>query len=226
MEVVLALLALASLPYLVVVGGLVGFAVDENGVGPLLTAPFAAPAEDEVWCERLDLARGHERYPVFVPPTDPRSEVTQDVDVLACRRPIIRSGTRDPLAAAVLQDLDDRAKALTALAVPQEARPARVYVQAFTPDLALSRKVAEAARSALAARGLAVQRQAPLPVAADAELLRTRSTAEAVDLSCRRLFREGQLGDDDLWVALAVVDPLATSLHVGACFRGRFTWLQ
>jgi hypothetical protein len=226
MEVLLALIALASLPYVVVVGGLVGFAVDENGVGPILDAPLRDAPNDEFWCDRYDLARGHERFPVLVPPTDPRSEVTQDVDVLACRRRLVRAGRRDPLADALLLDLDQRASALSTLAVPVADQPRRVFVEAFTPDLALSQKVATAARAALAARGLPVQRLAPVPAAADVEVLRARPVADAIATSCDRLFVEGQLQDGDLFVALAVVDPLETALHVGACTKGRFTWLK
>jgi hypothetical protein len=226
MELLLALIAVASLPYLIVVGGLVGFAADENGVGPMLVAPFVAPPEGELWCERLDLARGHERFPVFVPPTDPRSEVTQNVDVLACRRPLVKPGRRAPLAAALLDDLGGETDALTALAVPAAHRPARVFVEAFTPDLALSQKIATAARTALAARGLPVQRLAPIPAAADVEVMRTRPLADGIPLSCQRLFAEGQLVGDDLFITIALVDPFETNLHVGTCTRDRFAWLQ
>lgn len=226
MEVLLALLALASLPYVIVVGGLVGFAVDENGVGPILTAPLHEASDDELWCERYDLARGHARFPVFVPPTDPRSEVTQDVDVLACRRRLVHAGQRSPLADALLLDLDERASALSTLAVPLAEHPRRVFVEAFTPDLAVSQKVATAARTALATRGLPVQRLAPVPAAADLEVMRGLPVAEGIALSCGRLFAERQLGDGDLYVVLAVVDPLETALHVGACAEGRFAWLQ
>jgi hypothetical protein len=226
MEVLLALLALVSLPYAIVVGGLVGFAVDENGVGPILTTPLHDASDDEVWCDRSDLARGHERFPVFVPPTDPRSEVTQDVDVLACRRPLVHAGQRSPLAGALLLELDEHASALSTLAVPLGEHPARVFVEAFTPDLALSQKVATAARTALASRGLPVQRLAPVPAAADVEVMRGLPAADGIALSCGRLFAEHQLEDGDLYVVLAVVDPLETALHVGACAKGRFAWLQ
>jgi hypothetical protein len=226
MEIILGALALLSLPWIVVVGGLVGAAANENGVGPLLTLPLVAPPDEEHDCERLDLARGHERFPVLVPPTDPRSEVTQDVDVLACRRRLVRPGAREPLVAALLQDLGPRTDALTALAVPFAERPTRVFVEAFTPDPALSQKVATAARTALASHGLPVQRLAPLPAAADVEVMRLLPVADAIPWSCRRLAADGQLGERDLFVALAVVDPLETSLHVGACTGGRFAWLQ
>jgi hypothetical protein len=226
MEILLGLLALISLPWVLVVGGLVTVAANENGVGPLLPLPLTQPAAGEAWCERSDLARGHERHPVFVPPTDPRSEVTQDVDVLACRTPLVRPGARAPLADALLFDLGPRTDALTALAVPFAARPGRVFVEAFTPDPALSQKVATAARTALAAQGLAVQRLAPVPAAADVEVMRAMPVADALPWSCRRLAADGQLGENDLFVALAVVDPLETALHVGACAGGRFVWLQ
>jgi hypothetical protein len=226
MDVLIALIALASLPYFVVVGGLVGFAVDENGVGPILDAPLHDPSDDEVWCDRYDLARGHQRFPVFVPPTDPRSEVTQDVDVLSCRHRLVHDGRRAPLADAILLDLDERASTLSTLAAPLADQPARVFVEAFTPDIALSQKVATAARTALAARGLPVQRLAPVPAAADVDVLRARPVADAIAASCSRLFSEGQLQDGDLFVVLAIVDPLETALHVGACTKERFTWLK
>jgi hypothetical protein len=226
MEIILAFLAVASLPYVVVIGGLIGFAADENGVGPLLSAPFLPATDEERWCERHDLARGHERFPVFVPPTDPRSEVTQDVDVLACRRPLVRAGARGALPDALLLDLEGQVASLTSLAVPAAGHPTRLFVEAFTPDLALTQKIASAARSNLAARGLPVRRLAPMPAAADLEVLRTLPAADAIALSCRRLWAEGQLAPGDLFVVLALVDPLETTLHVGACTAERFSWLQ
>jgi hypothetical protein len=226
MEVLIALIALASLPYVVVVGGLVGFAVDENGVGPILTAPFHATTDDELWCDRYDLARGHERFPVLVPPTDPRSEVTQNVDVLACSKRLVRAGQRSPLVDALLLDLDERTSSLATLALPLVDNPKRIFVEAFTPDLALSQKVASAARTALSMRGLPVQRLAPMPAAADVEVMRGLPAPRGIALSCERLFAEGQLVEGDLYVVLAVLDPIETALHVGACTKGRFAWLQ
>jgi hypothetical protein len=133
---------------------------------------------------------------------------------------------RAALPDALLLELGPRVDQLTAQALPAAAHPARVFVEAFTPDVALSQKVATAARTALAARGLPVQRLAPLPAAADVEVMRGLAVADAIPWSCKRLFAEGQLAADDVFVALAVVDPLETALHVGACAGGRFAWLQ
>jgi hypothetical protein len=226
MELFIGLLLLASLPYFAAVGGLVAFAANENGVGPLLPLAAQEQVDEEQWCERYDHARGHAMFPVHVPPTDPRSEVSHDVDVLACRRRLIEQGHRSPLADALLLDLATRTSALVSLAVPSTTSPGRVFVEAFTPDVALSQKIATAARSALHLRGLEVARLAPLPAADDVDVWRSMPTADAIAHSCERLFAEGQLQADELFVALAVVDPFETELHVGSCAAGRFRWLQ
>lgn len=182
-------------------------------------------------CERLSQADAHEQYPGRVPPPSPRGDAIIGVDVLVCRHKVVAEGTRPARDELIMQSLSSDVAELAGLAVQQGTEETVWVVDAFYPNLEVVRKVATAGRMTLAERGRQVTDQAPLLSAGDAEVFRTLTVKDGIELACRRLHEDGSLdggplGEDVAWLALALLHPKESQLHAAVCREGRLTWLR
>lgn len=181
-------------------------------------------------CERLSQADAHARHPGTVPPPNARSSTMMQIDALECRHYVVAAGAREPRDEAILQRLSDEVGELTALAATTGEQGTRWIVDAHYPSPSMVRKIASAARVALAERGLRVDDAPPRLSAGDVEVLRTLPMREAIPLACRRLHAAGALpaaADEDVAVlSVALLHPSESTLHAGVCHRGEFQWLR
>lgn len=186
-------------------------------------------------CERLSHAEAYDRFPGRLPPPSARAQVLFQIDALSCERLLLPAGLRAPRDEAILRSLRDEVEPLVGLAAATGNDDTRWLVDAHYPDLVTGAKIATAARTAMAARGLATSNVGPLLPGGDVEVLRTMPLRDALPLACRRM-EEGfvlddpRAADDDernvAWMTVALLHPHETQLHAGTCHRGVFRWLR
>jgi len=201
---------------------------------------IAADPVNEAWlgrqrarqldCERLSQAEAHDRFPDRIPASHPRATALMEVDALVCHHRLLEDDQRPPREALILDGLGDEVDELGSLAIASVPADAPWVVDAYYPDLVMTRKIATASRVALAERGVEVSDAPPRLTAGDVEVLRTLPMRDALPLACRRLHESGALvndaGRESPLLAVALLDPQETQLHAGTCVRGEFRWLR
>jgi hypothetical protein len=177
-------------------------------------------------CTRLTQAQAHQLHPGQVPDVPARDLAGGSTDALVCATRIMNHGERPPRDEAILSTLRQTVGAITQLAGAVTTEPVTWHVDAFYPQPAVAAKIAVAARTDLAERGLRVSDRVPLLAAGDVALLSTLAPREAYPLACARYHAHQSLGEGDAFLGLMIVDPRETTLHAGLCLRGEWRWLR
>jgi len=177
-------------------------------------------------CERISQAEAHKRYPGSVPATSARGQVFYDIDALVCSRRYVDDDQRLPRDELLLRSLSSDVDELVGIASKQGGDVVKWTVDAFHPDPVMVRKIATAAKTSLAERGLQVSDRPPLLTAGDVEVLRSMHMQQALPVACKRMQDTGVLDDDTAFVSVALLHEYESALHVGLCHQGRFKWLR
>lgn len=176
-------------------------------------------------CYRLPEADAAARFPGQVPPPPGKEIAGATNDVLVCSKRYLETGERQARDEAILTSLSQQVTELTESAGALAPPGARWHVDAFYPSLPVAQKIAVAARTTLAERGLEVSDRVPLLAAGDVSVLAALHPTEAYPLGCARAFATEVLSGDDVFLGLMIVDPKETILHGGLCVRGEWRWL-
>ncbi|MFZ5479430.1 MAG: hypothetical protein ACOZNI_21880 [Myxococcota bacterium] len=178
-------------------------------------------------CERLELETAARRRPGDVKPARPRGEYLER-SALVCTQRLVRPGLRDDRDEAILASLGPLAGELTAAAgdLHPELAGRTWLVEAFYPSVAVSGKLAFAAKDALVSKGLRVSDRTPVLSAGDVDVLTRMSPEEAYPAACARWRDNGSLGADDVLFAIVSRDPRETTLHAGVCAGEGWAWLK
>lgn len=176
-------------------------------------------------CFRLSEAEAAARFPGQVPRTPGREIAGGNADVLACSPRYLGVGERPNRDEAILSTLSSQVSNLAETASALAPPNALWHVEAFYPSLAVAQKIAVAARTSLAERGLPVSDRVPTLAAGDVAVLATLPQSEVYRTACARSFSSEVMGPDDVFLGLMIVDPYETVLHAGLCQRGEWRWL-
>ncbi|MBE2250720.1 MAG: hypothetical protein IAE78_14380 [Myxococcus sp.] len=176
-------------------------------------------------CYRLAQADAAARFPGQVPPQPARQIAGENTDVLTCSTRYLRVDERPARDEAILSTLSAQVAGLAETAAALVAPGARWHVDAFYPSLPVAQKIAVAARTSLAERGLEVSDRVPTLTAGDVAVLATLPQSEVYRVACARSFSTSVMGPDDVFLGLMIVDPRETALHAGLCQRGAWRWL-
>jgi hypothetical protein len=178
-------------------------------------------------CTRMTQARAHELYPGTVPEPAPRiSGNLMEVDALACTPRIIRAGERPARDEVILSSLSGLVREITEVASAHGDANTRWHVDAYYPEPRVASKISVAARTDLAERGHKVSDRVPLLAAGDLDVMRSLPAKDAYGLACTRFYAQKSLGEDDAFLAIAIVDDRETQLHAGVCRRGQWQWVR
>ena len=178
-------------------------------------------------CLRLSQAEAHARYPVQVP--EPPSKIVGAVtDALACQRLYLRENERPARDELLLSSLRQATDGIVAAAAAGISGDESVvwHVDAFYPDQTVAGKIASAAKTQMAERGLMVSDRVPLLAAGDIAVLGRMPPEAAYSVACVRYAAQGALADNHAFLSLMVVDAREGQLHAGFCRQGKWTWLQ
>ena len=176
-------------------------------------------------CVRMSQAEVHEREPARVPEVPPRGAGTP-VDVLVCKRRYLAPGERPARDEAILSSLRSEVSAIVQ-AASAAGEPSTVWhVDAFYPVPLVAQKIAVAARTELAERGLKVSDRVPVLAAGDLSVLGRLEPREQYPLACARAFAEGALVAPEAFLAVMIVDAREAQLHAGVCREGQWRWLR
>ncbi len=178
-------------------------------------------------CTRLSQAEAHARYPVRVP-EPPSKAIGNVIDAMACERLYMREHERPPRDELVLTTLRRETDAIVAAALAGIPSGENVvwHVDAFYPEQNVAAKVAVAAKTQMAERGLTVSDRVPLLAAGDIAVLGRLPPQDAYRMACARYAAQGVLADDHVFLNLMIVDARESQLHAGFCRRGEWTWLR
>jgi hypothetical protein len=208
------------------------FLSSDHAADPIQQAWLGRSHTRDLSCERVSQAEAHRRFPATVPATAMRSTTFMDVDALVCARRLVPVGERDARDDVIVSQLGTEVAAIVG-AVAGVVDPAdmgegggRVFVDAWYPSPPVAQKIAIATRQALAQGGHRVSNLAPLLAAGDVEVLQSLSIAEALPVTCARLFAEQTLTGRDVFVGVALLRDNETQLHAGLCQKGRWQWLR
>jgi hypothetical protein len=177
-------------------------------------------------CARLTQARAHQLHPGRVPDLPERDLPGGSADALVCAARIMGAGERPARDEAILSSLRQTVGEITQLAAALTVGQVTWHVDAFYPDPKVGAKIAVAARTDLAERGLRVSDRVPVLAAGDIALLGRLSPREAYPLACARYLAYQALGEQDAFLGLMIIDPRETKLHAGLCVRGAWKWLR
>lgn len=200
------------------------FATDPSD--PLFQAWRGRQALRNVECTTMPQAQASELYPGQVPPPAPRTSNLTKIDAMVCKQRMQPWGQRPARDELILNDLSTTTGALVQGALAYGGPQTVWRVDAFYPSADVTRRIADAARTALVERGARVKSQAPLLAPADNVVLRELPLAQALPVACARYAAEGALGVDEAFLAVAIVDPQESELHAGVCINGGWKWLQ
>lgn len=192
-------------------------------------APGVWQSKEEVRnleCARMPQTAAHERYPGVVPEPSPRTGTMVQIDALICSRRVIGLGTRAARDEVILSSLSRTVGELTQSAQAWAGSDGTWQVEAFYPDPRVASKIAGAARTDLAGRGLRVSERVPLLAAGDLAVMRGLPAKELYPWACRRWFDLASLGPADTLLGVALLDERETQLHAGVCSQGNWRWLQ
>jgi hypothetical protein len=178
-----------------------------------------------VECVRMSQAEMNEREPARVPQAPPRGARTPS-DVLVCKRRYLSPGERPARDEAILSTLRSEVSAIVQAASAQGAPSTVWHVDAFYPEPSVARKIAVAARTELAERGLKVSDRVPVLAAGDLSVLGHLAPKEQYPLACARAFAEGALSPPEAFLGVMIVDGREGQLHAGACRNGQWRWLR
>lgn len=176
-------------------------------------------------CERMTQQRAHDLYPVRVPEPSPRTETLTSIDALVCSPRIVPFGERPARDEVVLTTLRARVAEFSQTASAVHNDVTTWYVDAFYPELTVATRIATAARTQLAERGMPVSNRVPLLAAGDLLVLRDLDVARAFPVACARYFAEHSLADKEALLGIALVDERVSELHAGVCRNGVWRWL-
>lgn len=176
-------------------------------------------------CYRLPEVEAAARFPGQVPPPPAKEIAGPTTDVLVCSKRYLDTGERKARDEAILSSLSQQVNELTESAGALAPAGARWHVDAFYPSVPVAQKIAVAARTTLAERGLTVSDRVPLLAAGDVSVLAAMLPTEAYQTGCARAFATEVLTGDDVFLGLMIVDPKETMLHGGLCMRGVWRWL-
>jgi hypothetical protein len=178
-------------------------------------------------CERLSAEAASRERPGQIPPARPRGEY-QDRTALICKQRVLRDGLRTPRDEAVLASLDTTMAdfARTAVSNRPDLAGRTWMVEVFHPSAQVSAKVAFAGKNALMQQGVAATDRVPLLGAGDLDVLTRLPPEQAYPGACLRYWTTGGLRADDALLAIVSLDPRETSLHLGVCTDGTWTWLR
>jgi hypothetical protein len=187
---------------------------------------FSSRAERRnVDCTRLSQLEASERYPGQVPAPGARGLPTDEGAVLTCSARYFGVDERPARDEAILSTLSEQVGGLTESASALYGREVVWHVDAFYPSLPVAQKIAIAARTSLAERGLQVSNRVPLLAAGDVAVLASLPPAEVYPTACRRSFETKVLEGRDVFFGLMIVDAKETILHGGVCSEGAWRWL-
>jgi hypothetical protein len=177
-------------------------------------------------CEHLTLAQGHERFPGQIPA--PRARTVADTDrmALVCSTWVFAPNERAARDEAILSTLSTQVSTLSDAASALVGPEVTWHIDAFYPNAPVAQKIAAAARTLLAQRGLNVSDGVPLLAAGDVAVLATLPQSEVYRTGCARAFATAALGPQDVFLGLMIVDAKETQLHGGVCQQGEWRWLQ
>ncbi|MDX2010323.1 MAG: hypothetical protein SFW67_09040 [Myxococcaceae bacterium] len=209
---------------LVVLLALSGCVLDPRFLGdPVI---FSNRAERRsIDCTRLSQLEAFERYPGQVPAPQARTVASEDPGVLTCASRYFAIDERPARDEAILSTLSEQVGALADQAGALYGREAVWHVDAFYPSLPVAQKIAIAARTTLAERGLTVSNRVPTLAAGDVAVLATLPPAEVYPAACRRSFETRVLEGRDVFFGVMIVDAKETILHGGVCSEGTWRWL-
>jgi hypothetical protein len=176
-------------------------------------------------CQRLSQNDAAARFPGQVPQPPGRLIAGDNVDVLTCSTTYLQPDERPARDEAILSTLTSQVTGLTETASALVDSGAVWHVDAFYPSLAVAQKVAVAARTLLAERGLPVSDRVPTLAAGDVAVLATLPPSDVYRIACARSYSTAVMGEGDVFLGLMIVDAKETILHGGVCQRGEWRWL-
>lgn len=177
-------------------------------------------------CQRVPQAAAHQRFPGVVPEPAARTTTMMQIDALICERRFVRYGVRGARDEAILTSLRQSVGEITELAQATSAPDTTWHVDAFYPEPKVAAKIAVAAKTDLAERGLSVSDRVPLLAAGDLAVMRGMPTAQLYPLACKRFFDQRSLGEKDAFLGIVLVDARETQLHAGVCQGGQWRWVR
>lgn len=215
MIVLLVFLGLLSLPSIITLA-------DDPAPGFLVSMADSR----RIVCERASVEEAKKLHPGVLAAGYPRGDFIERSAVL-CAEPIVGAEQRNPRDAAILSDLSASVQGLTAQVAALPGSEAHTWmVEVHYPNPAVVSKVSFAAKGALLNQGLAASDRLPVLGVGDIEVLSVTPPLEAYAMACRRYFAPGRLEPSDAVLSLLVLDSRETTLHAGACVKGRWTWLR
>jgi hypothetical protein len=178
-------------------------------------------------CERMGMREGASQYPGRVVDSASRA-VDPDRVVVVCTERWMRLGLRAPGDEATLATLEPSSAEIAALAASSwpELEGRTWLVEAFHPTAVVASKVSFAMKNALVRQGLTVSDRTPALSAGDVQALAQMAPLDAYPEACRIYAATGGVGEGDVLLAVAKLDPRETTMHAGLCVRGGFTWLR
>jgi hypothetical protein len=176
-------------------------------------------------CTRLSQLEAFERYPGQVPAPAARTVASEETGVLTCASRYFGVDERPARDEAILSTLGEQVSGLAQSATALYGREVVWHVDAFYPSLPVAQKIAIAARTTLAEKGLTVSNRVPTLAAGDVAVLATLPPAEVYPAACRRSFETKVLERGDVFFGLMIVDAKETALHGGVCSDGAWRWL-
>jgi len=178
-------------------------------------------------CTRLTEAAAHDRYPGQFREPAPRGDFSE-TGVIVCKGRIMEPGERPRRDEALLSELSRSAAEIAESAIALGAQHADKtwLVDAFYPDPAVAAKLAFATKTALVERGRRVSDRVPILASGDILVVGRMPPNEAYPLACARYRAEASMGDDEVLLAVVLLDARETTLHAGLCTGGRWRWLR
>jgi hypothetical protein len=176
-------------------------------------------------CYRLSQVDAAARFPGQVPPPPGKQIAGDNTDVLTCSTRYVQTDERPPRDEAILSTLTAQVTGLTETASALVDPGTLWHVDAFYPSLPVAQKIAVAARTLLAERGLPVSDRVPTLAAGDVAVLATLPQSDVYRIACARSYSTSVMGDGDVFLGLMIVDAKETILHGGICQRGEWRWL-
>lgn len=178
-------------------------------------------------CRRISAPLAHQRHPGVVAEPSPRGSYI-DSGAVICRGRVMQYGERGARDEVILSNLSASAEVLAQAASALEfVLPTDTWlVDSFYPEPTVAAKISFATKVSLVARGHRVSDRVPVLAAGDVLVLHRMPAMEAYPAACARYCAEGGLGDNEVLLAVALIDARETILHAGLCARGAWKWVR